>query len=119
MFDSEIFTWYQRNCKSRRIEAINERTEENVCAKAAVLRDDTIFGRKSRGGVKQSPREAPTKLALAYLGDVVAAEGIKMVTRPAQRMLSLVFPVAVARGATQISFGVAGGVLILLVQNNT
>jgi len=42
-----------------------------------------------------------------------------VITRPVQRLLSLIFLVAEARGAAKTSFGVAGGVLILLVQNIT
>jgi len=90
-----------------------------ICVKTVIRRDSAVFGRESRGGVTQSPREAHTKPTPTCLGYVVAVEGSAMFTRPAQRLLSLIFPVVVARGAAQISSRVVGGVLILLVQNNT
>ena len=53
----------------------------------------------NRGGETQSPREAHAEHLSACLGDVVATEGNAVVTGPVQRLLSLIFPVFVARGA--------------------
>ena len=46
----------------------------------------------------QSPRETHAKPASACLCDVVAAEGSAVISGPAQRLLSLDFPIAGAKG---------------------
>lgn len=62
-----------------------------MCAKATILRDSTVSGLESRGGVTQSPREGHAEHASARLGDV-ATEGNVVVVGPVQRLSSLVFP---------------------------
>lgn len=87
--------------------------------KTVVPRNNAVFSQESIGGVMQSPRVAHVEPAPACLCDAVTTKGSAMIDGPAQRLLSLICLVVGARSVVQTSSGVASGVLILLVKNNT